>query len=183
MGRYYYPNAIDALDAKKQFLREHHRRANHCFRNDSDGNTGYVLFDTKEDVNLWYKEHTGSFFYTAEYESKTIFTESDAIKEIENWYGKLIDETLTSRDYTLPIFAIGLPSPSAFGGRLFLKFSKSVEEKDIERRFYIHYLPVCLRVLNTSNVALRRILINTLYDHFYKDRFKKRIEGSKQMNK
>ena len=140
-----------------------------------------MLFDTKEDVNLWYKEHTGSYFYTAEYEPGTIFTESDAIKEIENWYGKLIDETLLSRDYTLPILAIGLPSSTAFGSRLFLKFTKSVEEKDIERRFYIHYFPKCLNVLNISNNEIRNKLIQLLYEHFYNDRFKKRIEGSKNI--
>lgn len=177
--RYYYPYAPDALSAKKQFLKEHHYYAKHCFKNDLG--TGYVLFDTKEDVNLWYKEHTGSYFYTAEYEPGTIFTENDAIKEIENWYGKLIDETFSSRDYTLPILAIGVPSPSAFGGRLFLKFSKSVEEKDIERRFYTHYIPVCLKVLNISNMELRAKLIQLLYEHFYNDRLKKRIEGSKNI--
>lgn len=177
--RYYYPYAPDALSAKKQFLKEHHYYAKHCFKN--DWGTGYVLFDTKKDVNLWYKEHTGSYFYTAEYEPGTIFTENDAIKEIENWYGKLIDETFSSRDYTLPILAIGVPSPSAFGGRLFLKFSKSVEEKDIERRFYTHYIPVCLKVLNISNMELRAKLIQLLYEHFYNDRLKKRIEGSKNI--
>ena len=175
--RYHYPNASDALTAKKQFFKEHHYDAKHCFQN--TWGTGYMLFDTKEDVNLWYKEHTGRYFYNAEYEQGTTFTESDAIKEIENWYGKSIDETLSARDYTLPILAIGLPT--AFSGRLFLKFSKSVEEKDIERRFYIHYLPVCLKVLNINNVDLRKKLIQLLYEHFYEDRFKKRIEGSKKI--
>lgn len=177
--RYFYPYAPDALSAKKQFLKEHHYYAKHCFKN--DWGTGYVLFDTKEDVNLWYKEHTGGYFYTAEYEQGTIFTENDAIKEIENWYGELIDETLSSRDYTLLILAIGLPSSTAFGSRLFLKFTKSVEEKDIERRFYIHYFPKCLNVLNISNNEIRNKLIQLLYEHFYNDRFKKRIEGSKNI--
>ena len=179
--RYHYPNASDALTAKKQFFKEHRYNAKHCFQN--TWGTGYVIFDSKEDVNLWWKEHTGGYFYKEEYEPGTIFTESDAIKEIENWYGNLIDETLSTRDYTLPILAIGLPSPTAFGNRIFLKFSKSVEEEDIAWRFYVHYIPVCLHVLNTNNVPLRRILINTLYDHFYEDRFKKRIEGSKNRNK
>lgn len=177
--RCYYPNAIDALTAKKQFLKEHHYYAKHCFHN--TWGSGYVLFDTKEEVNLWYKEHTGKYFYDDEYEPGTIFTESDAIKEIENWYGKLIDETLLSRDYTLPILTIGLPSSTAFGSRLFLKFTKSVEEKDIERRFYIHYFPKCLNVLNISNNEIRNKLIQLLYEHFYNDRFKKRIEGSKNI--
>ena len=103
--RCYYPNAIDALTAKKQFLKEHHYYAKHCFHN--TWGSGYVLFDTKEEVNLWYKEHTGKYFYDDEYEPGTIFTESDAIKEIENLYGELIDTTLSARDHTLPILAIG----------------------------------------------------------------------------
>lgn len=45
MGRYYYPNENDALSAKIQFLREHHYKINHCFRN--TWGTGFVLFDTK----------------------------------------------------------------------------------------------------------------------------------------
>ena len=44
MGRYFYPNASNALDAKIQFLREHHYKIRHCFKN--DGRKGYVLFDT-----------------------------------------------------------------------------------------------------------------------------------------
>ena len=117
------------------------------------------------------------------YEPGTIFTENNAIREIEDWYGDLIDRTLSSRDYELPILAIGLPSSTSFGNRLFLKFSKSVEEKDIERRFYVHYFPVCLKVLNVTNVELRSKIIHLLYDHFYESRFKKRIEGSKNKNK
>ena len=81
MGRYYYPNATDALDAKKQFLREHHYKISHCFKN--TWGTGYVLFDTKEEVNQWHKEHTGLYFYKEEYEPGTTFTETDAMKEIE----------------------------------------------------------------------------------------------------
>lgn len=181
MGRYYYPNAPDALTAKKQFLKEHHYYAKHCFQN--TWGTGYVIFDSKEEVNLWHKEHAGTYFYTEEYELGTIFTENNAIREIEDWYGDLIDRTLSSRDYELPILAIGLPPSTSFGNRLFLKFSKSVEEKDIERRFYVHYFPVCLKVLNVTNVELRSKIIHLLYDHFYESRFKKRIEGSKNKNK
>ncbi len=96
----------------------------------------------------------------------------------------MIDNTLLARDYSLSILAIGLPSSSAFGNRLFLKFSKSVEEKDIERRFYVHYSPMCLHIQNVSNRDLRKHLILILYEHFYEYRFKKRIEGSKSfMNK
>lgn len=178
--RYYYPDAPDALSAKTQFLREHHRYAKHCFQN--TWGKGYVIFDTKEDVNLWYKENTGIYFYKEEYEQGTIFTESDAIKEVENEYGRLIDETLAARDYTLPTLAIGLPSPTAFGNRMFLKFSKSFAEEDIERRFYEHYYPVFFRA-NVSNTDLRRRLIRLLYDHFYNHRFKKRIEGSKNYHR
>ena len=175
--RYFYPDAPDALTAKKQFLKEHHYYAKHCFQN--TWGTGYVIFDTKEDVNLWHKEHTGRYFYDAEYEAGTIFTEADAIKEIEDRYGHLIDEALSSRDYSMPILAVGLPSSSAFGNRLFLKFSKSVAEEDITWRFYTHYIPLCLNVLNVGNVDLRRHLIKHIFGYFYNDRFKKRIEGSK----
>lgn len=52
MGRYYYPNENDALSAKIQFLREHHYKINHCFRN--TWGTGFVLFDTKEDISVQY---------------------------------------------------------------------------------------------------------------------------------
>ena len=58
--KYYYPYAPDALSAKIHFLKEHHYDARHCFKN--DWGTGYVIFDTKEEVNLWYKEHTGRYF-------------------------------------------------------------------------------------------------------------------------
>lgn len=175
--RYYYPEALDALTAKKQFLKEHHYYAKHCFQNTWD--KGYVIFDSKEEVNLWWKEHTGRYFYTEEYEPGTIFTEQDAIKEIESSYGKSIDDTLASRDYTLPILAVGLPSSSAFGNKLFLKFSKSVEEDDITWRFYTHYIPLCLKVENINNTNLKQSLILHLFRYFYNDRFKKRIEGSK----
>lgn len=179
--RYYYPDATDALTAKKQFLKEHHYYAKHCFQN--TWGTGYVIFDTKEDVNLWYKEHTGRYFYDAEYEPGTTFTEADAIKEIEDRYGNLIDEALSLRDYAMPILAIGLPSSTAFGNRLFLKFAKSTAEEDITWRFYTHYIPWCVEVHNVSNLDLRKYLIKHLYQHFYNDRFKKRIEGSNQIKK
>lgn len=174
--RYFYPDAHDALSAKTKFLKEHHRYAKHCFHN--TWGKGYVIFDTKEDVNLWYKEHVGFSFYKEEYEPGTIFTQSDAMREVEDSYGGLIDKTLSSRDYSLPILTIGLPSSSAFGNRLFLKFSKSEAEEDITWRFYTHYIAVCLQVDNVSNTDLRRRLIRMLYGHFYEHRFKKRIEGS-----
>ena len=175
--RFYYPDALDALTAKKQFLKEYHYYAKHCFQN--TWGKGYVIFDTKEDVNLWWKEHTGRYFYTEEYEPGTIFTETDALKEIEDRYGNVIDDTLSLRDYSLPILAVGLPSSSAFGNRLFLKFSKSTAEEDITWRFYTHYIPLCVEVRNISNLDLRRYLVKHLYQYFYNDRFKKRIEGSK----
>ena len=159
-------------------MKEHHYYAKHCFQN--TWGTGYVIFDTKEEVNLWWKEHTSRYFYSEEYEPGTTFTESDAMTEIENSYGKLIDDTLSSRNYTMPILAIGLPSSSAFGNRLFLKFAKSTEEEDITWRFYTHYIPWCVEVRNVSNLDLRRYLVKHLYQHFYNDRFKKRIEGSKR---
>ena len=60
-------NATNALDAKIQFLREHHYRIRHCFMN--DGGKGYVLFDTRVDVNEWYKEVYGRVFYKDEREN------------------------------------------------------------------------------------------------------------------
>lgn len=67
MGRYYYPNVANALEAKIQFLREHHYKIRHCFKN--DGGKGYVLFDTRGDVNEWYKEVHGKIFYEDEREN------------------------------------------------------------------------------------------------------------------
>ena len=68
MGRYYYYlNATNALAAKIQFLREHHYKIRHCFKN--DGRKGYVLFDTRVDVNEWYKEVHGRVFYKDEREN------------------------------------------------------------------------------------------------------------------
>lgn len=176
--KHYYPDAPDALSAKKQFLKEHHYYAKHCFKN--DWGIGYVIFDTKEEVNLWYKEHTGRYFYDEEYEPGTTFTKNDAIREIENWYGELIDKTLSTRDHTLSVLDIGLPSSTAFGNTLFLNFSKAVEDKDNGKHFYLHYYLICMNVLNIDNVELRSKLIQLLYEYFYENRFKKRIEGSKK---
>lgn len=67
MGRYFYPKAEKALDAKIQFLREHHYKIAHCFRN--IGGPGYVLFDTRKEVSVWWKEHTGKIFYKDENEN------------------------------------------------------------------------------------------------------------------
>ena len=52
--RYFYSDAPDALSAKTQYLKEHHRYAKHCFQN--TWGKGYVIFDTKEDVNLLKKK-------------------------------------------------------------------------------------------------------------------------------
>lgn len=177
MGRYYYPNENDALSAKIQFLREHHYKINHCFRN--TWGTGFVLFDTKEDVNEWYKEHTGHPFYAEAYEKGTKFTETEAITEIENFYGSFIDNALSKRDMSLPVLAIGLPSSSAFGNRMLLKFAKSTDENDIEWHFYIHYNARCWDVSSVENSLIRKALIKLLYNHFYDYRFKQRIESCK----
>lgn len=57
---------------------------------------------------------------------------TDALKEIEDRYGNVIDDTLSLRDYLMPILAIGLPSSSAFGNiyQYFYndRFKKSIEE-------------------------------------------------------
>lgn len=175
--RYYYHNAPDALTAKKLFFIEHKCYAKHCFKN--TWGTGYVIFDSKEDVNLWWKEHTGRYFYNEEYEPGTTFTENDAMNEIEESYGKLIDDVLASRDYSLPTLTIGLPFSKTFGKRLFLRFSKSFEEEDISYRFYERYYPIFFKALGISNTELRRRVTRLLYDYFYESQFKKRIEGGK----
>ena len=126
-----------------------------------------------------YKAHTGRYFNDTEHKSKTIFTEDDAFKEIEDRYGNVIDDTLSLRDYSMPVLAIGLPF-SVFGNRMFLKFVKSSDEDDIEWRFYYHYSGFCLNVLSKDNASIRRTIIKIIYDHFYESRFKKRIEGSKE---
>lgn len=67
MGRYYYPDTTNALDAKIQFLRQHHYKIAHCFQN--IWGKGYVLFDTRKEVNEWWKEHIGKIFYKDENEN------------------------------------------------------------------------------------------------------------------
>ena len=98
-------------------------------------------------------------------------TPEDAIKEIENTYGNLIDEGLKNRDYSMPVLAIGLPF-SVFGNRMVLKFVKSSDEDDIEYRFYYHYSGFCLDVLSKDNTSIRKIIIRIIYNHFYESRFK-----------
>lgn len=140
---------------------------------------------TKEAVDIksiknrnGYKEHTGRYFNDAESEPKQIFTETDAFKEIEDKYGNVIDNTLSLRDYSMPVLAIGLPF-TVFGNRMFLKFVKSSDEDDIEWRFYYHYSGFCLDVLSKDNATIRRIIIKIIYNHFYESRFKKRIERNR----
>lgn len=177
MGRYFYPSASDALSAKKQFLREHGYKIPHCFKN--SWGSGYVLFDSKSDVNSWYKEHTGEFFYKEEYESGTIFTKQDAYREIDRSYGEQIETVIRLRDFSFPKLALGLPS--IYGNRMFLKFVLSSNESDIERKFYIHYDAFIIdasRSVSTS--SLRDQIKAIIYKHFYDSYFKKRIEGSAQ---
>ncbi|MDE5773337.1 MAG: hypothetical protein K2H86_02615 [Muribaculaceae bacterium] len=115
MGRYYYPLATDALCVKKMFLQEHGYKIHHCFLN--MWGTGYVLFDSKSDVNNWYKENTGEAFYKEEYEPASIFTKNDALREIEQSYDSQIDEVLCYGDPSMPVLAMG-PS-SSFGNYFF----------------------------------------------------------------
>lgn len=177
MGRYFYPSASDALSAKKMFLREHGYKIPHCFQN--TWGTGYVLFDSKTDVNNWYKEHTGEAFYKEEYEPGTIFTKNDALREIEQSYGSQIDEVLRYRDPSMPVLAMGLPS--SFGNQMFLQFVKSSDEKDIAYLFYIHYDPFIFdSAYSVPNRTLREQIVAIIYKVFYNSRFKKRIEGSNQ---
>lgn len=175
MGRYYYPTAKEALDAKKMFLREHGYKIPHCFQN--TWGTGYVLFDSKYEVNAWWKEHTGEYFYKEEYEPGTTFTEQDALREVEQSYGRVIDEALRQRDYSMPLLAVGLPF--SYGNSMLLKFVPTNDEKDIAYRFYLHYDGYTFDVNpNISNASLRQQIIRLIYKNFYASRFKKRIEGS-----
>ena len=177
MGRYFYPSAPDALSAKKMFLREHGYRIPHCFRN--TWGSGFVLFDSKADVNSWYKEHTGEPFYKEEYEPGTVFTKQDAYREIDGSYGSQIEEVLRQRDFSLSTLAMGLPS--TFGNRMFFQFVRSSDEADIERKFYIHYDAFILDAnCGVSNSSLRDQVKTIIYKSFYNSRFKKRIEGSAQ---
>lgn len=169
---YYYPDAPDALSAKKQFLREHHYYAKHCFKN--TWGKGYVIFDTNDDINEWYIKNTGKPYSRAINEIGRTYTKQDALQEIESRYGKYIDSILAGRDYVLPILAVGLCKDTLFGSPIFLRFAKSSLEEDIERRFYIHYYKAgCFEIAQYSNLKLREILINTLYHHFYEHYFKK----------
>lgn len=175
MGRYFYPSATDALSAKKMFLREHGYKIPHCFQN--SWGTGYVLFDSKSDVNAWWKEHTGEYFYKEEYEPGTTYTEQDALREVEQSYGRVIDEALQHRDYSMPLLAVGLPF--TYSNSLLLKFVPTNDEKDIAYRFYLHYDGYTFDVTpNTSNASIRQQLIRLIYRKFYASSFKKRIEGS-----
>ena len=177
MSRYFYPLAPDALSAKRMFLREHGYKISHCFQN--TWGSGYVLFDSKADVNNWYKEHTGELFYKDEYEPGTIFTKNDALREIEQSYGSQIDEVLHYRNPSMPNLAVGLPS--SFGNQIFLQFVKSSDEKDIAYRFYIHYDSFILDANDgIPNRTLREQIVSIIYKVFYNSRFKKRIEGSNQ---
>lgn len=178
MARYYYPNAQTSLEAVKQFYREQHRRANHCFRNNYDGNTGYIVFDSKEEVNKWWEEQTGEYFYKSECKPSIVFSKSDAIKEIEDEYGAEINSLLAHRDMSLSVLAIGLCSATAFGNKILLKFAKSTREEDVCWRFYSHYNARCWEVSSQiSSTCIREELINLLYNYFYEEKFKKRIEG------
>ena len=177
MGRYFYPSASDALSAKKQFLREHGYKIPHCFKN--SWGSGYVLFDSKSDVNSWYKEHTGEFFYKEEYEPGTIFTKQDAYREIDKSYGEQIETVIRLRNFSFPKLALGLPS--IYGNRMFLKFVLSSNESDIEGKFYIHYDAFIIDASKSvSACSLRDQIKAIIYKHFYNSYFKKRIEGSAQ---
>ena len=145
---------------------------------------GFGIVTTKELANIksmnkcnGNKEHTGRYFNDAENEPETIFTETDAFKEIEDKYGNVIDNALSRRDYSMPVLAIGLPF-TVFGNRMFLKFVKSSDEDDIEWRFYYHYSGFCLDVISKDNATIRRFIIKKIYNHFYESTFKKRMEGS-----
>lgn len=82
------------------------------------------------------------------------------------------------RDLSMQILAVGLPF--AFGNRMLLKFTQSSEEKDIERKFYIHYDPFILNSgCDITNITLKNQILSIIYKTFYNSQFRKRIEGSK----
>ena len=170
MGRYFYPEAHDALSAKKQFLRDYHYFIDHCYKNTFG--KGYVLFDTKDDINKWWKENTGYVLYKDDV--KQTYTRSEAFTLVRQRYGNSIDEILASRDHSLPFLAVGLPPTTAFGNRLFLKFVSSSNEEDIERRFYIHYNARIFSIDGMSNDNIREKLVEFLYNYFAKEKFFKR---------
>ena len=70
MGRYYYPNETNALEAKIQFLREHHYQIRHCFMN--DGGKGYVNLNhinrqlTRPTLSLTCDGHNSNYKYEKE---------------------------------------------------------------------------------------------------------------------
>lgn len=171
---YRYPNATCALDAKKQFYNQYGYYAKHCFKNIQE--PGFIIFDTKKDLNMWYKEHTGHYFYDDEPEPGVKFTKEDAIKEIKNRYELVIDKVLRDRDYSKPILAIGFQN--AFGNRMYYNFVISTNDSDIEYRFSIHYQPYFIRVENLSNEQIKEKTIDLIYKFYYKSRFAKRIEAS-----
>ena len=169
---YYYPDATCALSAKKQFYMQYGYYAKHCFKN--TWGTGYIIFDTKKDLNLWYKEHTGHYFYDDEPEPGVKFTKTDAIEEIKRHYEFDIDRVLKSRDYSKPILAIGFQN--AFGNSLYYNFVISTNDSDIDYRFSIHYQAYFIKVENLSNEQIKKITIDLIYKYYYKSRFAKRIE-------
>lgn len=171
---YYYPYATDALEAKRQFTREHHYRIPHCFRNTRG--TGFVLFDTKEDVNKWWKEQTGEYFYKEEYEPGTIFTQQDAFAEIERTYGREIDDALLQRDSDRDTMVLALPS--VFGNRMQIYFIKSQEHSEPSMRLFMHYDVFYMEVARKTIAEIKSQTISFLYRHYYNVRFKKRIEGT-----
>ena len=125
---------------------------------------------------MWYKEHTGHYFYDDEPEPGVKFTKEDAIKEIKNRYELVIDKVLRDRDYSKPILAIGFQN--AFGNRMYYNFVISTNDSDIEYRFSIHYQPYFIRVENLSNEQIKEKTIDLIYKFYYKSRFAKRIEAS-----
>lgn len=176
MGRYYYPEAKDSLDAKIQFTREHHYRINHCFQN--TWGKGYVLFDTKADVNEWHKEHTGRPFYMDVYEPGTVFREEDAYKEIRQRYGETINRALSNRTSATIYLNLFLPSSTAFGSNIGLYFSSELPELTDSDLYHDPFFEGTYKVASLSNSEIEHQLVRKLYKFFYNSRFKERIEGT-----
>lgn len=177
MGRYYYPNAKDSLEAKRQFEREHGYLIKHCFEN--TWGKGYVVFDTKADVNEWHKEHTGRPFYMDVYEPDSIFKEDDAYQEIRNNYGETINGAINRRNRTSTYLNLYLPSSTAFGNKIALYFSSESPKLTDSDLFHDPYFYGTFKISSLSDKEIEQQLVKLLYKYFYNSRFKERIEGTK----
>ena len=137
------------------------------------------LLDEILDVHCAY--NTKRNHRNLEYIPGTIYEKEDAIKEIEDNFGEYIDKVLSHRDMSRPVLAIGLDSFNFSAQNSLICFARSHEEDDIAWRFYTHYEASWAKVSpNNTNEEIREFLIDYIFRFFYKERFKKRIEGTRK---